>query len=164
MTIPEREVRPQIPTAGSGTLSNMQSVRRRLPLLALALFALVFGLLSLSEGGSVLFVDGTSRIQAGNYVPFVVWFNFLAGFVYVVAGVGLWLRRRWSVALAIAIAVATLAAFAALGLHIAVGGAFEARTVVAMILRSVVWVVIAALAWRLVPRATDTAHRLAAYG
>ncbi len=32
-----------------------------------------------------------ARVAAGNFVPFVVWFNFLAGFVYVAAGVELWL-------------------------------------------------------------------------
>ena len=42
--------------------------------------AIVFGLLTLKAGGSVLFIDGTAREEAGNYVPFVVWFNFSAGF------------------------------------------------------------------------------------
>ena len=162
MTITERKIGPQNSTDGSGKSSATPSAERRLRVLALALIAIVFGLLGLKEGGSVLFIDGTSRTQAGNYVPYVVWFNFLAGFAYIVAGVGLWLRRRWAVGLSIAIAVATLAASAALGLHIAVGGAFEPRTVVAMILRSVVWAVIAGLAWRFVHRATGTAHRLAA--
>ena len=60
----------------------------------LSLLAIGFGLLTLREGGAVLFVDGAARLAAGHYVPFVLWFNFLAGFAYVVAGVGLWLRRR----------------------------------------------------------------------
>ena len=142
-----------------GELTGRVERTRRLPVIALALVAIVFGLLSLKEGGSVLFVDGASRAQAGNYVPFVVWFNFLAGFAYVVAGIGLWLRRRWAVGLSIAIAIATLAAFAALGVHVAVGGAFEPRTVVAMVLRSVVWVVIAVLARRFMRSASIPRNR-----
>ena len=62
----------------------------------ISLIAIGFGLLTLQEGGAVLFVDGAARQAAGHYVPFVLWFNFLAGFAYIVAGVGLWMRRRWA--------------------------------------------------------------------
>ena len=61
----------------------------------------VFGLMTIREGGAVLFVDGAARVAAGDYVPFVLWFNFLAGFAYVVAGVGLWFRRPWAARVAI---------------------------------------------------------------
>lgn len=108
----------------------------------------VFGLLTIREGGAVLFGGDAARLAAGDYVPFVVWFNFLAGFVYLVAGVGYWLRRRWAVAVAFGIAAATLVAFAAFGVHAATGGAFEKRTVFAMTLRVVVWLAIAALGRR----------------
>ena len=60
-----------------------------------SLIAIGFGLMTIWEGGAVLFVDGAARQAAGHYVPFVLWFNFLAGFAYIVAGVGLWMRRRW---------------------------------------------------------------------
>jgi len=53
-------------------------------------FAVVFGFLTIKSGGAVLFVDGSSRQAAGNFVPFVVWFNFVAGFVYLIAGGGIW--------------------------------------------------------------------------
>jgi hypothetical protein len=66
----------------------------------------------------------------------------------VIAGIGLWLRRRWAARLTIAIAAATALAFAALGVHVASGGAYEQRTVIAMTLRLLVWVAIAAIAWR----------------
>ena len=67
----------------------------------ISLSAIGFGLLTLQEGGAVLFVDGAARQAAGHYVPFVLWFNFLAGFAYIVAGVGLWMRRRWAMWLAV---------------------------------------------------------------
>ena len=104
-----------------------------------AAIAVVFGLMTVLEGGRVLFGGEAARLAAGNYVPFVLWFNFLAGFAYVVAGAGLWLRRRWAVWLALSLAVGTVAVFAALGVHILLGGAFERRTVVAMSLRTLVW-------------------------
>ena len=108
----------------------------------ISVVAIGFGLLTIKEGGTVLFGDETARVAAGNYVPFVVWFNFVAGFFYVMAGVGLWLQQRWAVWLAAAIAFATAITFAALGLHIYSSAAFEQRTVIAMSLRLLVWVAI----------------------
>jgi uncharacterized membrane protein (DUF2068 family) len=113
---------------------------------AISLVAVVFGLLTIKEGGTILFGDEAARIAAGNYVPFVLWFNFMSGFAYVIAGAGLWLQQRWAVWLAVAIAAAIVLTFAAFGMYINSGGAYEQRTVVAMILRTLVWVVIAALA------------------
>jgi hypothetical protein len=114
----------------------------------ISLIAIGFGLLTLQEGGAVLFVDGAARQAAGHYVPFVLWFNFLAGFAYIVAGVGLWMRRRWAMWLAVAIAVASALVFLAFGVHVVLGGAWERRTAAAMTLRTLVWAGIAAMAWR----------------
>ncbi|KZC24577.1 hypothetical protein RHOFW104T7_07975 [Rhodanobacter thiooxydans] len=125
----------------------------------MSLFAIGFGLLTLREGGAVLFVDGAARHAAGHYVPFVVWFNFLAGFAYVVAGIGLWLRRRWAARLALAIAVVTALVFLAFAMHVALGGAWEHRTPIAMTLRTMVWMGIAILAQRLAAAAAPAAPR-----
>lgn len=81
-------------------------------------------------------------------MPFVLWFNFIAGFAYLIAGVGLWLQRRWAATLSVIILAATLLIFAAFGLHVYLGGAYEQRTFVAMSLRAIVWAVVVALAWR----------------
>lgn len=114
------------------------------------LVAIAFGVLTVKQGGAVLYGAAAARESAGHYVPFVLWFNFLAGFAYVVAGLGLWWRQRWAAGLAIAIAAATLIVFAAFGVHVATGGAWERRTAIAMSARSVVWLAIAAVAaWRL---------------
>lgn len=124
----------------------------RLALRAMAVLAVAFGLLTLQQGGSVLFGGAAARAAAGAYVPFVLWFNFCAGFAYVLAGVGLALRRRWAAPLAALIALATALAFVALGVHIARGGAYEMRTVAAMALRTTVWAVLAWLAFRRLAR------------
>ena len=105
----------------------------------IALIAIAFGLLTLKAGGEVLFIDGAGRAAAGNYVPFVLWSNFLLGFLYIIAGIGIWLQKRWATLLAIFILITTLLVFAAFGWHINHGGLFETRTVKAMILRSGVW-------------------------
>ncbi len=118
----------------------------------LGLVAILFGLLTLKSGGLVLFVDGTDRAAAGNYVPFVLWFNFISGFFYIIAGVGLMRQYRWSGFLSAVIALAILLVFLALGYYISQGGAYESRTVGAMVLRSTVWSTIALISnvipWR----------------
>ena len=112
---------------------------------AISLLAIAFGLLTIKEGGSVLLGNEEARAAAGNYVPFVLWFNFTAGFAYVIAGAGLWMQQRWAVWLAIAIAATTALTFIAFGAHIFSGGAYEQRTVIAMSLRTLVWTIIAVL-------------------
>jgi uncharacterized membrane protein (DUF2068 family) len=132
----------------------MKNQQQRGPFIwAISLIAAGFGLLTIKEGGMTLIGNEAARAAAGNYVPFVLWFNFVAGFAYVIAGAGLWMQQHWAVWLAIAIAVATVLTFAAFGVHVYSGGAYEQRTVIAMNLRSLVWVMIAAIAWRRVLRA-----------
>lgn len=113
----------------------------------LAIFAVLFGLLTIVSGGSALF-NAEAQQAAGNYVGFVLWFNFLAGFAYVVAGVGLWRMQHWAMWLSFIIAAASLIVFAAFGLRILSGGGYEMRTVAAMSLRTVVWLIISGVAYK----------------
>jgi len=116
---------------------------------SLSAVAILFGLMTIKEGGAVLFGNEAAVAAAGNYVPFVLWFNFLSGFAYIAAGIGLWLQQRWAVWLAVAIAAAIAFTFAALALHINSGGAYEQRTVIAMSIRTSVWLVISGVATHL---------------
>ena len=128
-------------------MTTTSGSRRSISIWVFSLLAGVFGLLTVKSGGSVLFIDGAARQAAGHYVPFVLWFNFSAGFVYVVTAIVLWLMRPWSVWLSLLLAGSTLIIFAAFGLHILNGGEYEMRTVMAMILRSVVWIMITIFTW-----------------
>lgn len=102
--------------------------------------AVAFGVATLVEGGHVLFGGPAARAEVGNVVPFVLTFNFGAGFVYVAAGVATLLARRSAVWVARALAIATLLVFGAFGVHVLSGGAYEPRTVIAMTLRSAFWI------------------------
>ncbi|MFA5539797.1 MAG: hypothetical protein WDA23_11390 [Gemmobacter sp.] len=106
--------------------------------------AVVFGLATIASGGRALF----GGADMGAVVPFVLWFNFAAGFAYVLAGAGLWRGTRWAPALSIGIAAATAAVFAAFLWQVWQGTAHETRTTAAMTLRLAVWVAIAAVAVR----------------
>lgn len=127
---------------------NTTKQQRGFLIWTISLVAIGFGLLTINEGGMTLTGDEAAVRAAGNYVPFVLWFNFFAGFAYVIAGIGLWLQQRWAVWLAVAIAAATAITFAAFGVHVFLGGLYEKRTVIAMSLRTLVWVVIATVAGR----------------
>ena len=114
----------------------------------LAIAAIAFGVLTVFSGGRALFGGLEARAELGNIVPFVLWFNFVAGFVYVLAGVALLQTKRWAAPMALLLAVSTVLVFAAFAVHIVAGGAFEARTVGALSLRSLFWVVVALVALR----------------
>ena len=109
-----------------------------------AVVAVIFGLLSVASGGNTLF----GGANMGQIVPFVLWFNFFAGFAYLLAGIGLWRVDTWAPQLALVIAVTTAVVFVAFLWHIWRGGAWEMRTMGAMVLRTVVWAIIATLALR----------------
>lgn len=109
--------------------------------------AIIFGIATIKSGGTVLFTEQGQK-SAGNYVPFVLWFNFVAGFAYILAGMALYKMKTCSRRLALVIAISTSIVFILFGLHILNGGAYEIRTVVAMTIRSSLWIVIAATVLR----------------
>lgn len=113
----------------------------------IAAFALIFGVITIFSAGRVLFGDEAARQAAGNYLPFVVWFNFLAGFAYVTAATGLATRQAWTARLALIIAVATALVFFYFGLFVLTGVPFEIRTVGALTLRTALWAGITWFAW-----------------
>ncbi len=117
---------------------------RTLSLTVAAGVAVVFGLLTIMSGGRALF----GGVDMGAVAPFVLWFNFVAGFAYVAAGWGLWRRAPWSAPLALAIALATALVFLAFLVHVWQGAPYEGRTMGAMALRLAVWGAIAAIAVR----------------
>jgi hypothetical protein len=132
------------------TRATISHHERRRPRWAatLAVVATTFGIATVIVGGETLFGGAEARAGAGNIVPFVLWFNSGAGIAYVIAGVGLFLWKRWAAQLSAAIAAATIAVFIVFVIHIVLGGAFELRTVSAMIIRSTVWIGFAAAACR----------------
>ena len=121
---------------------------RRWDILITAVVVTLFGLLTVLSGGRALFGGPEARAAVGDAVPFVLWFNFLAGFAYVAAGIGLILQTNWATKLSIAILVATVLVMIAFGVHVLLGGAYEMRTVWAMSLRTVVWGVVVGLVIR----------------
>ena len=117
-----------------------QSLRWTRPV---AVVAALFGLVSIFSGGMALFGGTAARAAVGDAVLFVLWFNFLAGFAYVIGAALLFKHSPLASPVAWVIAMATLFVFAILIFVAAGGTAFEWRTIGAMILRSAFWLAIA---------------------
>ena len=109
--------------------------------------AIIFGALTVISGGRALFGSDAARAAMGDVVPFVLRFNFMAGFAYILAGIGLLRRERSAVWISLAILATSFLVMLAFGLHIQQDGAYEMRTVAAMTLRIAIWAVISWTAW-----------------
>ena len=116
-----------------------------------AVIAVVFGLMTVFSAGRVLFGGQEAQASMGNAVPFVLWFNFVAGFAYVFTGAGLWRRAPWAKYAAAGIAATTALVTVAFVAHIMQGAPYEVRTAAALALRLFLWTVAAAMVWRAGP-------------
>lgn len=102
---------------------------------AAGVIAIIFGTVTVVSGWRALF----GGVDMGAAVPFVLRFNFLAGFAYVLAGIGLWRRAEWARTLSTGITLATAAVLVLFLWHVWNGGSYEMRTMGAMTLRLVIW-------------------------
>lgn len=95
----------------------------------------VFGLVTLFMSTSVIFDLFNIRAHQGHYVLFVVWANFFSGLLFIAAAFAFWKRKDWArVPLIISLALLIIT-FVGLLLHIFTGGAYETKTIGAMIFR-----------------------------
>lgn len=102
----------------------------------IAVIVTFFGLLTIIAGGGVIFDMFGMRAKEGNYVLFVVWANFICGFLYLLAAYGLFKRKTWtSKVLGIAVAL-LLVTFLGLLIWILNGNIYERKTIVAMTFRT----------------------------
>ncbi len=137
---------------GKQTMLIQRDLRRGTGLRMAGAAAAVFGVMTVVSGGTVLFGgDQLSRL-AGNVVSFVLWFNFLAGFAYVMTGIGLWFARGWARWMAIAILIGTAIVLCAFLVYVSQGGPHETRTLVALIFRTGFWAIVTSTALRAVIR------------
>ena len=102
---------------------------------AVAIFILIFGLITLFMSSSVILDLFNIREKEGHYVPFVVWANFACSLLYLLAGSAL-IRFKKISSLWLLLSVVILAiTFIALQNYIHNGGIYEKKTVTAMIFR-----------------------------
>jgi uncharacterized membrane-anchored protein len=111
-----------------------------------AILAFVLGLLSIKEGGSVLLGLST---KAYTVLPWLVWYNVVLGFVSVITGIGLWMKRAWGIRFAATIVSLHGLVLMILVILYAFREAVALTSIMAMIFRTLVWVGIMMLVkWR----------------
>lgn len=113
--------------------------------IALALIAFASATLFMSN--SVIFDWFGIREKEGDYVPFIVYTNLIAGVLYLISAYGLIKAQKWTLRVLIITALLLVTALIALALHINSGGIFELKTVGAMIFRIALTIVFSGLAY-----------------
>ncbi len=101
----------------------------------LATLLSAFGLLTLFLSTSVLFDLFGIREREGQYVLFVVWANFITSLLYLSAVFGLLKGKAWSSTLLGISTLLLVAAFIGLKIHAGLGGAYETKTIGALLFR-----------------------------
>ncbi len=122
---------------------------------AAALVGFVFSAMSVVAGSRVL-----AGIDHPDYLvlPWLVIYNIAAGIVGVVVAPGLWKPRGWAVHFARGLASAHGAVFAVLVARWVAGAAVANTSLMAMLLRTAVWVAIAIVTARALASKARGAH------
>ncbi len=118
-----------------------------------SILAVALGLLSVGEGGRVLL---GLTIPAYHVLPWLVWYNVAMGVVSVVAGVGMWMQRAWSISLSMNILTFHgIVFFGLIGMQL-YGQAVAMTSIFAMMFRTFTWIVIySLLKWNRQEQADD---------
>ena len=78
------------------TQTNTPHGRKSILVIIATWVALLFGLLTIFAGGSVILDLFGMRAREGNYALFVVWASFISGILYVFASYGFFKSRTWT--------------------------------------------------------------------
>lgn len=106
-----------------------------------------FGLLTLFLSTSVIFDLFGIRAKEGNFVPFIVWANFIVSFLYLFAAYGFIKRKNWTTTILGVSTLILIIAFIALNVHINSGGVYEMKTFKGMIFRTSITFIFSLLAY-----------------
>lgn len=98
---------------------------------------LLFGAITLFLSGSVIFDLFGMRAMEGNYVDFVVWANLVASILYIVTVVDFVRKKKWNWHYLAYSFVILVGATIALWIYIENGGIHEAKTVKAVVFRTI---------------------------
>ena len=125
---------------------------RRYLIIILAAFLTIVGLVSMFMTFSIIFDLFDVRKQEGNYIPMVVYGNFICSFLYVIAAWYIFKENDLSTIYLIFAVLLLLITYAYMLYHIQSGKPYEMKTVFAMLGRTSLTIVYAAIAWYLFSR------------
>ena len=98
----------------------------------------IFGIATLFASSAIMLDLFGVRESEGNYVPFIVYTNFIVSLLYLVAVYGFFKNKVLALKLLIVSLVILIVAFAGLWVFIWSGGLHEIKTIGAMIFRIIV--------------------------
>ena len=101
----------------------------------LLIFLVLFGGVTLFMSSSVLFDWFGIRAKEGNYVPGIVWANFVCGILYLIAAYGILKNLTWAKFPLIISMIVLVFAYIGLFIHINNDGLYETKTIGAMAFR-----------------------------
>jgi len=108
---------------------------------------IAFGLLTLFLSSSVLFDWFGIRAMEGNYVPLIVYINFISSLLYLVAAYLILKENKRAFTLLVFSVILLLFGSIALQFHIKNGGLYELKTPKAMLFRTLITMVLAVLSY-----------------
>ena len=97
---------------------------------------LIFGAVTVFVSSAVLFDFFRIRAREGNFIPFIVWTNWLCGFLYLVTAYGIYRQKKWTLYGLVTALVLLVTATAVLIIHIKNGGLYEMKTLGAIAFRT----------------------------
>ncbi len=126
----------------------MKHIIRYITLFILSAFAIV----TLFMSSSVIFDWFGIREKQGHYVSFVVWANWLCGFIYLCSVYGLLKSKPWTTKLLGFSAFILIVTFLRLLIYINSGGIYETKTLYALLFRVSVTLLFFFIAYRSIPK------------
>ncbi len=115
----------------------------------LAVLLGLFGVLTFYLSTSVILDLFGVRESEGQFVLFVVWANWVCSIIYFIAIYGLIKKKRWVVKWLLVAVGLLLLTEVGLQFHISAGGAYEQKTVYALLFRAGITALFAWAAYRL---------------
>lgn len=106
-----------------------------------------FGLLTLFLSSSVIFDWFDIREKEGDYVPFIVWANFISSILYLIAAYGFLKYKKWTTNILGLSVIILILAYIGLFIYIKTGGIYETKTVYAMAFRITVSLVFTVISY-----------------
>jgi hypothetical protein len=112
-----------------------------------AVIVTIFALLTLFMSTSVIFDLFHIREKEGNYVMFVVFTNFIVGFMYLFSAFGIFKEKTWTTKVLLLATIILIIGFIGLLIHANSGGIYETKTIGAMIFRVSITFIFTIISW-----------------
>lgn len=121
--------------------------KNKILLYAISLVLIAFAGSTLFMSSSVIFDWFGIREKEGDYVPFIVWTNFIAGFLYLIVAYGFLTTKRWTFWILAGTILLLMLALIFLLLYINRGGVYEMKTLGAMGFRIILTLIFSVIAY-----------------